>query len=213
MPRSRDPHSGGELGDWGRGPDSGGNAFRGRLDAEVLDLLQEGELAPPTQVSPSVQAQLAYLDKRKGGSEAMDRAGIPRRTRRGWKTRTPSAKSRERINRAYWYLRAVNWRRTGHRPSRVVREALVGQLKERARGRRMTIVPVDSRDVRQQAQGAQSRATERDIRPSKRSWDDLIDAWASGDEIDMDTAWMDFASEIDSPAELYYEVAHVGFVL
>lgn len=211
MPRS--PHSGGPLGNWGRGPSSGGAVFGRQLDAEVLDLLEEGEVVPSVGVSPGWRAQLSYLLKRKGGADAMDRAGIPARTRRGWKHRTPSKRSQERIRRAYWSLRAVNWRRTGHTPPVAVRKSLVGQLEERAYGKRMTITPVNWREVQAQAQGAQRTAGERELRPSRQSWDRLIGAWAAKDKDALDDAWMDFATEIDSPEELYYEVEHVGFVL
>lgn len=209
----RDPHTGGALGNWGRGPDSGGIVFGRQLNAEVLDLMARGDIVPPADASPGFRAQLNYLNSRQGGIEAMDNAGIPARTRRGWKTRTPSRKSRERINRAYWQLRATNWRRTGHTPPPRIREAIAPQITERAYGRRMTITPVDWRGVHQQAQGAQKTASERELRPSRRSWDALIHAWASGDETALETAWMDFSSEIDSPSELYYEVEHVGFAL
>jgi hypothetical protein len=143
----------------------------------------------------------------------MDTAGIPARTRRGWPNRTPNPTSRERINRAYWHLRATNWRRTGHTPPPRIRAAITPQITPRAYGRRITITPVDWRDVHTQAQGAQRTANEREVRPSRRAWDHLIDAWASGDDTALDTAWMNFAGEIDSPPELYYEVAHVGFSL
>ncbi|GAU71333.1 hypothetical protein SSP35_34_00180 [Streptomyces sp. NBRC 110611] len=211
--RPRQPHTGGHLGTWGRGPDSGGTTFGEQLNVEFLGLMENGDVTPPTDVSPDVRAQLKYLNSRKGGHEATECAGIPARTRRGWKTRTPSPASRQRINHAYWQLRATNWKRTGRTPPPGVREAVAPQLKERAHGKRMSITPVDWRDVRKQAQGAQKEANEREIRPSQRSWDNLIDAWSTGDETTLDTVWMDYASEIDSPPELYYEVAHIGFAL
>ncbi|MEU5032333.1 hypothetical protein [Streptomyces milbemycinicus] len=210
---ARQPHTGGPLHDWGRGPDSGGTVFGRQLNTEVLDLMRHSDIIPPAHASPSWRAQLTYLNNRNGGRDAMDRAGIPASTRRGWKTRTPSHISRERINQAYWQLRATNWKRTGHTPPPHIREAIAQQIKERAYGRRMTVTPVDWRDVQRQAQGAQKTASEREIRLSRRSWDNLIDAWVSGDETALDTAWMDFSSEIDSPAELYYEVEHIGFAL
>lgn len=210
---AREPHTGGSLGDWGHGTDSGGSLFGRQLNAEVLDLIQRSDIIPPTHASPGWRAELNYLNSRRGGIEAMDRAGIPARTRRGWKTRTPSRISRERINRAYWHLRATNWQRTGHTPPPRIREAIAQQVRERAYGNRMTITPIDWRDVHTQAQGAQRTASEREVRPSRRSWDNLIDAWASGDKSALDAAWMGFSSEIDSPSELYYEVEHVGFVL
>ncbi|MFF3159246.1 hypothetical protein [Streptomyces sp. NPDC057910] len=77
----------------------------------------------------------------------------------------------------------------------------------------MTVIPVDHRDVAPQAQGAQKTARERDMRPSNRRWDNLVNTWAGGDETQMDDAWMDYAGDIDSPPELYYEVGHVGFSL
>lgn len=77
------------MGSWGRGPDSGGTVFGEQLNIEVLDLMASGEVTPPADVSPNVRTQLDYLNTRKGGREAMDRAGIPARTHRGWKTRTP----------------------------------------------------------------------------------------------------------------------------
>lgn len=214
MARPRPPHSGGNLGAWGRGPDSGGATFGQHMDRETLDLLEGGEIRPPAEASPSTAQQLKYLTDRKGGPEAMRSAGIPDRTRRGWKSgRTPGAKNRERLADAYWRLRATNWRRTGRTPSPAVRTSLAPQLQERAHGRRMTITPVDSRDVAPQAQGAQSKARERTMRPSDHSWDRLVDSWANDDETALDTAWMDFASEIESPPELYYEVGDVSFML
>jgi hypothetical protein len=210
---ARPPHSGGPLGTWGRGPDSGGNVFSGQLDSEALDLMENGDIIPPVLASPGVRAQLTYLTSRKGGQDAMDRASIPASTRRGWKKHTPSAISRERINHAYWTLRATNWKRTGRPIPPAVRQAITSQLLQRAYNKRMTITPIDPRDVHPQAQGAQRLASERELRPTRRSWDGLISAWGTGDETELDTAWMNFAGEIDSPPELYYEVSHTGFSL
>jgi hypothetical protein len=210
---ARPPHSGGPLGSWGRGPDSGGTAFGNQLNAEVLDLMERSVIIPPAHAGPTWRGQLTYLTTRQGGRDAMNQAGIPPSTRRGWPASTPNPTSRARLNRAYWQLRATNWRRTGHTPPPRVRAAITPQIRQRAHGRRMTITPVDWRDVHPQAQGAQATTSERELRPSRRAWDRLIDAWATGDETALDDAWMDFAAEIDSPPELYYEVAHVGFSL
>ena len=187
--------------------------FGKQLRSEALDLMETGQVIPPSEASPSVRKQLTYLNTRKGGSEAMSNAGIPARTRRGWPTRTPSAASRERIEQAYWALRAANWRRTGRDLPPHIRQAIAPQLTERARGKRMTIVPIDPRDVDERAQGAQSLVSEREIRPSQQSWNGLIGAWGSDDETELDTAWMSFAEEIDSPPEGYYETDHIGFSL
>ncbi|MBW1603911.1 hypothetical protein JJV70_17735 [Streptomyces sp. JJ66] len=184
------------------------------MDSEVQDLVESGDIIPPQELIDT-EAQLDYLTSRRGGRAALDRAGVPRRTARRWQAgaRNVSRINREKINQAYWTLRATNWRRSGRTLPPTVRQAIAPQLRQRAHGRRMTIEPVDPRDVARQAQGAQSTASERTVRPSQRSWDRLIDSWATGDETLMEDAWMDFASEIDSPPELYYEVAHIGFTL
>lgn len=211
---ARLPHTGGPLGNWGRGPDSGGVTFGEHMDSEAQDLLESGDIIPPKELIDTT-AQLDYLTSRRGGRAALDRAGVPRRTARRWQAgaRNVSRINREKINHAYWMLRATNWRRTGRPLPLTLRQAITPQLQQRAHGRRMTIEPVDSRDVAWQAQGAQNTASERTVRLSQRSWDSLINSWATGDETLMEDAWMDFTSEIDSPPELYYEVAHIGFTL
>jgi hypothetical protein len=51
------------------------------------------------------------------------------------------------------------------------------------------------------------------MRPSNNRWDAFTDTWATGDTDAMDTEWMDYAGDIDSPPEPYYEVRHIGFML
>ncbi|MDI3390140.1 hypothetical protein QIS99_28700 [Streptomyces sp. B-S-A8] len=221
--RSRERHSGGSLLGgagrlpWGRGEDSGGKAFDTQMSSEVRILMEEGEIVPRRDDSPSHRAQLAYLKTHKGGTAAMEEAGVKRRTARNWFRKrnpaTPTDENKERINRAYWQLKARNWARTGTRLPQKVRASVEGQVLERARGQRMSVIPVDHRDVRPQAQGAQKRATERTYRPSEQAWTKLVGSWAADDEVDMDTAWMDNAGDLGSPPELYYEVGHVGFSL
>ncbi|WP_327359786.1 hypothetical protein [Streptomyces sp. NBC_01304] len=210
---ARDRHSGGALNSWGRGPDSGGSTFGDQLTSEVRALIEAGDVVPSREDSPGVRAQLTYLQTRKGGRDALDEAGVSRRTARAWSVRMPGKANREKINRAYWSLKAKNWAKTGTAVPKGVRKAVEPQVQARTRGRRMTVTPVDWRDVQAQAQGAQKTASERTIRPSQRSWDNLVSTWAGGDELDMDSAWMDFASELGSPPELYYEAGHVGFSL
>ncbi|MCX3061373.1 hypothetical protein [Streptomyces beihaiensis] len=217
----REPHSGGALGDWGRGPDSGGAAFVAEMDRQVRDLIEHGELVPPRGASPDSRRQLAYLNGLKGGArEPLLAAGVPYSTVRRWERQGfdvhPIGANTDRVARAYWGTRARNWRRTGRPVPPAVRQALAPQLKERAHGQRMTVRPVDYRDVHPQARGAQKVFTdkgERTVRPSNARWDHLVDAYAGGDETQMDDAWMIYAGDIDSPPEGYYEVASVGFMI
>lgn len=182
------------------------------LSAEVLDLLEAGDSTPTQEESPGWCAQLSYLNSCKGGEAAIADAGIRPRTRRAWKTRTPNTKNQERIHRAYWQLRATNCKRTGH-----TRPRCPCSLGPTAEG--MGPPQADDHHPRRLARrpdtgpGRPSHYPGTRDPPSNRRWDHLIDTWATGDETKLDTAWMDFASEIDSPPGLYDEVAHIGFVL
>lgn len=217
--RHNEARQGSDPGDWGRGDDSGGKAFSTEMDRQVRALMEDGELIPPRAVSPSPRQQGAYLNGLKGidlRAQLRD-AGISDRTARRWIKRGVPGRIRhanaEALNGLYWQTRARNLRRTGHDVPADVRQALADQIKERAHGQRIEIEPVDPGDVRPQARGVQARASDRSIRPSNQSWDNLTDAYATGDDIDMENEWMDFAGDIDSPPEAYYEVASIGFMI
>jgi hypothetical protein len=49
--------------------------------------------------------------------------------------------------------------------------------------------------------------------PSNSRWEAFINTWATGDVAALDEEWMDYAADIDSPPEPYYEVRHIGFML
>lgn len=221
MPRQ--PHSGGPLGNWGRGTNSGGKALAHSLNRQLLDALESGRIFPDPANSPvDTTHQLAYLFDRQGGTQALADAGVPASTRNRWQ-RTgshPSAKNADRVNHAYWSLRATNWKRTGRPPSRDVRQAIAEQLTQRMHGRSLTVIPVSAQQVQPQARGAQQTAArklhtapERTKRPSNHQWDDFLTTWATDDADALDDAWMDYCGDIDSPPEPYYEVTHIGFML
>jgi hypothetical protein len=219
MPRN--PHTGGSLGTWGRGPDSGGKKLAGNLDAQVRDALASGRLVPDRADSPSTARQLTYLTTRKGGHDALLAAGVPKTTLRRWHREgsRPSGPNLERVNHAYWQLRGSNLKR-GRPLSPEVRQAIAPQVRQRMHGRSMTVIPLGGEAVQPQAGGAQQAAadkhhtaSERTMRPSNSRWDAFTDTWATGDTEAMDTEWMDYAGDIDSPPEPYYEVRHIGFML
>ncbi|MCQ4079742.1 hypothetical protein NGB36_03820 [Streptomyces sp. RB6PN25] len=221
MPRP--PRSGGDLGNWGRGADSGGRKFAANLDAQVREALASGRLVPDRADSPSVIRQLKYLGTRTGGDEALLAAGVPKSTLRRWHREgsRPSGANLERVNRAYWQLRGSNLRFSRGRPlSAEVRGAVAPQVRTRMRGRSITVIPITGEQVHPQAQGAQQvaadkhhTASERTMRPSAARWEAFIDTWATGDVEAMDVEWMDYAGDIDSPPEPYFEVRHVGFMV
>lgn len=219
MPRS--PHSGGSLAGWGHGSDSGGHKFIGNLDAQVRDRLAAGQLVPDRAASPTTERQLKYLNTRKGGNAALRAAGVSERTLRRWRRQgsRPTGANVERVNRAYWQLRGSNLKRGRPLPSDI-RRAVGPKVMNRMHGRSMTVIPVGGDAVEPQARGAQQvaadklhTASERTMRPSNARWDEMVNAWIDGDVNAFDEVWMDYAGDIDSPPEPYYEVRHIGFML
>ncbi|MDT9692746.1 hypothetical protein Q5762_31360 [Streptomyces sp. P9(2023)] len=156
-------------------------------------------ISSPVTSNRGLAARLRYLDS-EAGLEALKTQGVTDRALKSWTEGgvTPSPKSRERIDSAYWERRRANLIRSGW---------LKRHLDNDGQGSRMEIYPVD-----------QSQVDEKRRRPtlSQRSitvryiWEDLVGAYADQDDDMMDEIWDDVISDLDSDFAAYAYVASVG---
>jgi hypothetical protein len=168
--------------------------------ARQLDDLVTG-ITSPVDTDRGLHARLRYLTASPHGYEAMDRAGInvTPRTLMAWlaEERVPNAANLRRIDDAYWDLRRRN----------VVAD-LKRRLKAEGRGTRVEIFPVDQTGV--------LTPRRRDLAPRSVTlrgnvWDDMVDAWITGDFDTLDEIWDDVINGLDSDYDAYAFVTAVGF--
>jgi hypothetical protein len=175
---------------------SGGEAISARLDQLATEAGVKG-----------FRARVEYLTKSAAGQDAMIAAGIDlnnrstRRTVLGWLSdpdATTSAKYRQAVDRAYSDRR---------------RETMKAKLKDRlsngGRGTRVEVHPVNQSAVPVQHQ-RDLNMRRVNVRPSQ--WDQLVDAWATGNTAGMDAIWEGIAADtIGSEWGAYVMVSSVGF--
>lgn len=144
-------------------------------------------------------ARLNYLTKSPAGHQAMAAAGISKRALAAWTAgkRSPSARNRAALDRAYWHLRRQ--RAAPH---------LKRRLANHGRGTRIEIDPVDQRNV-----GSPHRrdlpVRHTTVRP--RVWDAAVDAWLDEDYEAMEAIWDEIIMDLDSGYDAYTNISSVGW--
>jgi hypothetical protein len=159
----------------------------GRAVAERL-----AQVAPKSRAA-GASAQFKALEKTDRGRGYLNAAGVSAtsRTQLSWLSgeSAPGPANSRAISAAY-----DTWRRDNM---------------SRRLGRRIEVYP--DPDIARQSGGA---VRTRDLDASPEEWDELIEAWQSGDAAAMDRAWNRMVSEQvqDSPpGRAYFTVSHVWF--
>lgn len=170
----------------------GSNAVQARLDELA------GGITSPVDSERGLHARLRYLTSSPAGYQAMEQAGIQvqPRTLRAWlaEEQTPSRANLARIDAAYTVLRREN----------VARHLL--QRLNTGGGTRVEIHPVNQAEVQRQHQRVIPHR-----RMNIRRWDNLVAAWAAGDDEQFAHVWDDHLTDIGSEWGKYEFVAAVGF--
>ncbi|MFC8198303.1 transcriptional regulator [Streptomyces sp. NPDC057298] len=182
-----------EFGKYGAHGIKGHEAVARQLDALA------GYIATPITARRGLQARLHYLTRTAHARQAARAAGltVTDRTLRAWQagTRTPSRKNLERIEQAYRTVRRAN-----------VARYLTARLNKEGRGTRVEIHPVNQSRVDRPRQRAVEFRT-----MNVRNWDRIVDAWAAGDDQELDEAWVDQVVDLGSQWGQYEYVTNVGF--
>ncbi|KPC91289.1 hypothetical protein [Streptomyces albus] len=173
------------------------------LAGEVLDrLAAEGGIRSPVTTRRGLTARLNYLTNSPTGYQAMREAGITvaRGTLRRWLQRkqTPSRDNLARLDAAYRAYRHRN-----------VARHLLQRLNARG-GTWVEIQPLD--------QSAVADPRKRVIEPVAefrrlkiRTWDQIVKAWAAGDDAALDAAWVEWLKTLGSDWGKYEYATSVGF--
>lgn len=180
----------------------GGTALGRALEDVVGRYILQGGIKSPVTTKRGLSARLRYLTRSAAGHQAMRDAGIDTRPKkiRDWKegTRRPNPVSLQRIDDAYWTLRAHNV--LSHA------QTLKDHLNNGGRGTRMEIHPVDQTTV------DANRRRDIPVRTLtvRYVWDDAVDAMRAGDKRLMGEIWEDVIADLDSDWGAYTYVSHVG---
>ncbi|MFE2644183.1 transcriptional regulator [Streptomyces nigra] len=182
-----------EFGKYGARGIKGHEAVARQLDALA------GYIATPVTVRRGLLARLHYLT-RTGHAHAAARAAgltVTDPTLRAWLkgTRSPSRKNLAAIELAYRTVRRQN-----------VARYLAARLHRDGRGTRVEIHPLNQSGV---ARPHQRPVEFRTL--NVRRWDRIVAAWATGDDQELDTAWVDQVIDLGSQWGQYEYVTNVGF--
>ncbi|MFC5144585.1 hypothetical protein [Streptomyces aureoversilis] len=171
------------------------------LQKQLQEIVKAGGFKSPVDSPRGLKARLGYLDSPRG-REALAAAGVTARPAviRAWQagTRKPRPVNLDRIERAYLEHRAANLVRSG---------ALARHLNNGGRGTRMEIYPVDQSRVHEKRR----RDIEQRSITVRYVWDDMVNAWATGDDQTLDAIWDDIICDLDSEYDAYSYVSAVGF--
>lgn len=186
--------------EWGQWQKHGAQGVPGgvALAREVHRIVRSHGIASPVTTRRGLTARMRYLDS-PAGTAALVEAGVKPRTLRDWRAgrTTPSAKSREKIDTAYWTRREQNLVKSGW---------LKKHLDNGGRGRRMEIFPVDQSHVPARYQ---RDVQERTIQV-RYVWHDAVDAYADGDDQTLGEIWEDIIADLDSDWVAYAYVSGIG---
>ncbi|MEU3796001.1 transcriptional regulator [Streptomyces fructofermentans] len=177
----------------------GARGVRGHENvARQLDDLA-GYIATPVTARRGLLARLHYLTRTVHARAAARAAGltVTDRTLRAWLDgkRSPSMRNLQRIEQAYVTLRREN-----------VARYLLARLNREGRGTRVEIHPLN------QSQVDRTRQRFVEFRTlNVRHWDRIVDAWAAGDDRQMDEAWIDQVVDLGSQWGQYEYVTNIGF--
>ncbi|MGW1496129.1 hypothetical protein [Streptomyces sp. NPDC002402] len=185
----------------------GGVALGRAMEEALSRQIREGGIRSPVTTPRGLHARLNYLHS-DAGRQAMAEAGIDVKPRamNNWFTGTqqPRPANLEKIDTAYWNLRAANVLRN---PG-----AFKQHLNRRGRGTAVEIHPINQDLVDEDARRP-NLVGDQGIRflPAVRYiWDDAVDAMQAGDAGKLEEIWDDIISELDSEWGAYTYVSHVG---
>ncbi|QCX82148.1 hypothetical protein C9F11_42840 (plasmid) [Streptomyces sp. YIM 121038] len=185
----------------------GGQALGAAMESALSRLIREGGIRSPVTTNRGLNARLNYLNS-VAGRQAMADAGITARPRTMDKwfagTQQPMASNKEKIDTAYWNLRA----------ERVLNNlgAFKQHLNNRGRGTSIEIHPVNQDLVDEKARrpnllGEQAHRMLPNVR---YIWDDAVDAMRQGDSDKLEEIWDDVIADMDSDWGAYTYVSYVG---
>ncbi|NUU24701.1 MAG: hypothetical protein HOV68_24845 [Streptomycetaceae bacterium] len=181
----------------------GGTALGRELENVLERMITEGGIKSPVTTRRGLMARMRYLTTHQGGPAALADAGITATpaTLRAWirGTRRPRPANAERIDTAYWTLRARN---VLANPG-----GLKQHLNRGGRGTSIEIHPVNQDTVLESRRRDNLRV--RRIQ-GRYIWDDAVDAMAAGDEAALAAIWVDLIQELDSDYGAYTYVSQVG---
>ncbi|GAA2913110.1 transcriptional regulator [Streptomyces mexicanus] len=182
-----------QFGLYGASGIKGHQAVARRLDALA------GFVATPITARRGLMARLHYLTRSDRARAAARAAGLTAtpRTIRAWLegTRAPSKKNLERIEHAYRTVRREN-----------VARYLLARLNREGRGTRVEIHPLNQSQVSRPRQRVVEYRT-----LNVRHWDRIVQAWAAGDDQELDDAWVDQIVDLGSQWGQYEYVTNIGF--
>lgn len=182
-----------QLGLYGAQGVHGAQALGVRIERMVTGI------ASPPDTRRGCTARLNYLTKSPAGRAALADAGISKRALAAWTAgkRSPSARNRAALDRAYWGLR---------------RERVAAHLKQRlanqGRGTRIEIDPVDQRGV-QIPHRRDLPVRHINVRP--RVWSAAVDAWLDEDYEAMEAVWDEIIMDLDSGYDAYTNIRSIGW--
>ncbi|MFI6881169.1 transcriptional regulator [Streptomyces sp. NPDC050400] len=166
--------------------------------ARQLDHLA-GFIATPITQRRGLLARLHYLTRSARTREAARAAGLTAtdRTINGWLEgkHSPSRANLARIESAYQRVRRQN-----------VARHLLQRLNRDGRGTRVEIHPLNQSHVPRPLQRVVEHRT-----LNVRRWDNLVQAWADGDDQALDAAWADHVTDLGSQWGQYEHVTNIGF--
>lgn len=174
-----------------------------QLAADVLDRLAlEGGIRSPVTTRRGLDARLNYLTNSPAGYQAMREAGItvtPGTLRRWLRhTQHPSQENAARLDAAYRAYRSRN-----------VARHLLQRLNARG-GTRVEIQPLDQSAVADPRRRVIEPVAE--FRRLKiRTWDQIVEAWAAGNDAALDAAWVDWLRTLGSDWGKYEYATSVNF--
>ncbi|MFI1259043.1 hypothetical protein ACH4U6_35545 [Streptomyces netropsis] len=185
----------------------GGRALGQAMEEALSRQIREGGIRSPVTTPRGLRARLNYLNS-DAGRQALRTAGVTVRDRamHNWfaGTQHPRPANLDRIDTAYWNLRAHN----------VLRNlgAFKQHLNNRGRGTPVEIHPinqdlVDDHARRRNLMGDQGI---RALPAVRYIWDDAVDAMAAGDADKLEEIWDDVISDLDSDWGAYTYVSYVG---
>ncbi|MFI7352184.1 transcriptional regulator [Streptomyces sp. NPDC049936] len=182
-----------EFGKYGAHGIKGHEAVARQLDALA------GYIVTPVTTRRGLTARLRYLTRTDHALKAARAAGltVTARTLKAWTDgkRTPSKANLERIEQAYRTTRREN-----------VARHLLARLNREGRGTRVEIHPLNQTGVSQPRRRMVEHRT-----LNVRRWDRIVRAWATGDDQELDDAWIDQVIDLGSQWGQYEYVTNVGF--
>jgi hypothetical protein len=166
--------------------------------ARQLDALA-GYVATPVSARRGLLARLHYLTRTDQARRRAREAGltVTDRTLKAWLEgrRSPSRQNLERIEQAYRTVRREN-----------VARYLLARLNRAGRGTRVEIHPLNQSQVSRPRQRVVEYRT-----LNVRHWDRIVQAWAAGDDQELDNAWVDQIVDLGSQWGQYEYVTNIGF--